>query len=373
MANSPPKVVPVKDAKQIEEFIKFPFQLYKEDPYWVPPLLKERRDFFNPNKNPFFDEAKVQLFLAKQENKVLGRIAAIVNYNYIKFHQEEAGFFGFFETNPNYEIAKALFDAVRDWLKEEGMESIQGPVNFSTNHECGLLVEGFNFSPAIMMPYNPKYYSDYLERYGFTKAKDLLAYILDFNNPSAKRQNLAKKVRKKRKITIRSINLRNFKNEVEKIKKIYNNAWQKNWGFVPMTDREFWWMAENLKKVVVPELCLLAEVEGETVGFSLNLPDINQALKKVKGRLFPWGILKLFYYSRKIKLLRGLTFGIIEKYRKLGIDLLLQEEIRKTALQMGYLREEISWVLEDNKLVNRTLTRAGARVYKKYRIYKMEI
>jgi len=363
----------VKDFKGINQFIKFPFRLYQKNPYSVFPLIKERKEFFNPKKNPFFDEAKVEFILAKQRNKVVGRIAAIVNYNYIKFYHKKVGFFGFFEAFPDYHISRALFDAARDWLKREGMESIQGPVNFSTNHECGILIDGFESSPTFMMTYNPRYYPEHIEKYGFIKAKDLFAYILDLNKYQGKMEKLAERIREKRKITIRSINIKDFRNEVQRIKTVYDNAWKRNWGFVPMSDREFWWIAERLRKICVPDLCLLAEVRGEVVAFSLNLPDINQSLKKIQGRLFPLGIFKLLYYSRKINLLRGMTFGVMEKYRNLGIDLLLQEEIRRTALRMGYLKEEISWVLEDNQIVRRTLRRAGASLYKRYRIYKIAI
>lgn len=364
----------VEGKKSLMDFIKLPWKIYGDDPHWVPPLIKERKDYFNSQKNPFYQHSQIQLFLALQNGKPVGRIAALVNHNHNRFHDEKTGFFGFFETYPQYSIAQKLLDQACSWLKERGMKVMRGPMNFSTNDQCGLLVEGFGFSPMIMMPYTPPYYPEYMEEYGLKKAKDLYAYLINHRQqPPERIRRAAERMKEKTCFHFRQVNLKRFKDEVKLIKEIYNQAWSKNWGFVPMTDEEFDHLAKGLKKLVAPELVLIAEVNGEPAGFSMALPDYNQALKRINGRLFPWGIFKLLWYAKRIDAIRVLTTGVVHKYQKRGIDLIFYLETFDRGVKKGYKKGELSWILEDNLLMNRALEDLGAKLYKKYRIYETKL
>jgi len=364
----------VEGKKALKDFIKLPWKIYEEDPHWVPPLIKERKDFFNPKKNPFYRHSQIQLFLAIKSGKPVGRISALINHNHNRFHEEKTGFFGFFEAQPQYPIAQNLLDQARSWLKARGMEVMRGPMNFSTNDECGILVEGFDSSPMIMMPYNPSCYQKFMENYGLKKAKDLYAYLIDHSQqPPERMRKVAERVKEKEGLHIRQINLKRFEEEIKLVKQIYNQAWSKNWGFVPMTDDEFNHLAKDLKRFMVPELVLIAEVNGEPAGFSMALPDYNQALKRINGRLFPWGLFKLLWYSRRIDATRVLTMGVVHKYQKRGIDLIFYLETFDRGVKKGYKRGELSWILEDNLLMNRALNDLGARIYKRYRIYEIKL
>ena len=366
------KVTPVENKRQLDEFIKFPWRVYKGNPYWVPPLISERKKFLNPKENPFFSHAKVRLFLAYKGKEPVGRIAAVIDRQYIDYYKENIGYFGLFETLKDYSVAVSLFDEVEKFLKENGMKGILGPMNLSTNHECGLLIDGFNLPPVVMMPYNPPYYQEYIERYGFKKAKDLYAYSVDFRKID---DDLFEKIKKKafnKNFKIRRIKL-DDPEEAERIKDVYNSAWGGNWGFVPLTEEEFLYTAKQLRKIVIPDLALVAEREGKIVGFNLCIPDINQALKKINGRLFPFGIFKFLYYSRKIRTVRGLTLGIIKKYRYI-LGPLFYSKIGEISREKGYFNWEIGWVLEDNNIVNNAIMRKlNPKLYKKYRIFAKDL
>jgi GNAT superfamily N-acetyltransferase len=377
MQNHNVVVLPTKTKRDLLEFIKFPWQVYKGDPNWVPPLLVERKEFFDKKKNPFFQHADVVFFLARRNGKTVGRIAGIVNYKHIETHQEKVGFFGFFEFIQDYEVAKLLLDTVREWLRSKGMEIMRGPANYSSNEEWGFLTEGSDSPPVIMMTYNPPYYPEYMETYGMVKAKDLYAYYIDKNRLPPERVNkMAELIKKRENITIRAINMKDFQGEVARIKQIYNAAWSKNWGFIPMTDEEFNHLAKSLKQVIDPHLVFIAEVEGKPAGFALALPDVNQALIKLNGRLFPWGILKLLWHTKirnKINGVRIITMGVVHEFQKRGIDTVFYVEIFRVGIKRGYTWAEMSWVLEDNVLMNRVLELLGATLYKKYRLYEIPI
>jgi GNAT superfamily N-acetyltransferase len=370
-------IIPAKKISDLKEFIKFPWQVYRDDPHWVPPLITERKEFLNREKNPFFKHAEVEFFLAKKNGKTVGRIAGIVNYNHIEFHQEKAGFFGFFECIKDYNVAQALLNTVREWLKAKGMEIMRGPANFSSNEEWGFLLEGFSSPPAIMMSYNPQYYLEFMERYGMDKAKDIYAYFIDESLPTPERVvRIAENIKRKVGIRIRNVNLKDFGNEVQRIKGIYNSAWSKNWGFVPMTEEEFDRVARNLKQIVDPHMVFIAEVDNKPAGFSLALPDFNQVLARLNGRLFPFGIFKLLWHTKirnKIDGVRIITMGVIPEYQKRGIDTVFYAQTYNVGVKRGYKWAEMSWVLEDNVLMNRTLELLGAKLYKKYRIYETKI
>lgn len=372
------EIVPVTSSKQMGSFVKLPWKIYKGDPNWVPPIISEFKKLLNPKINPFFEHSEAQLFLARKANETVGRIAAIVNYNHIEVHNEQVGFFGFFETIEDYEVAQALFEKAGEWLRVKGMKVMRGPVNPSTNDECGLLIQDFTSPPVIMMTYNPRYYQEIIERFGFQQSKDLYAYFmlrsdLERDTPPERLERLSALIKKRGNIVLRNPNMKRFSQEVLVFRNIYNRAWEKNWGFIPWTDKEFDYLAKTLKTVVDPELVFIAEVNGEPVGFSLSIPDVNQAIKRINGRLFPFGIVKLLWYSRKIDTLRIAAMGVIEEYRNVGIDVLFYYETFRLGLKKGYVKGEMSWILEDNLPMNRILENIGARVYKVYRLYDYKI
>jgi GNAT superfamily N-acetyltransferase len=274
-------------------------------------------------------------------------------------------------------VAEALLDQVREWLRSKGMEIMRGPANFSSNEEWGFLLGGFDSRPVIMMTYNPPYYPEFAESYGMVKAKDLYAYFIDETSPPPERVvRMAESIRKKQRVRIRNIDMKRFVTEVEGIKQIYNSAWSKNWGFVPMTDREFDHLAKSLKQIVDPHMIFLAEVDGKPAGFSLALPDFNQVLARLNGRLFPFGIFKLLWHAKirkKIDGVRIITMGVVPEFQKRGIDTVFYVETFNVGVRRGYSWAEMSWVLEDNTLMNRVLELLGAKLYKKYRIYETKI
>src|ERR1035437_8101537 len=346
----------VETAADKKKFIDFVHDLYKDDPNYVPELFIAQSDLMNPAKNPFFKHSKADLFIAERDGKVVGRIAAIRNNNYNEFTNSKVGFFGFFDVINHYEVAKKLFDTVTDWVKYEGVNAIIGPTNFSTNETCGLLVEGYDSPPMVMMTYNKAYYKEFLEKYGFGKQMDLVAYTFDPMDMPEKLLRLAKGVeeRLKRKgITIRKINMKNFANEVERVKEIYNAAWDKNWGFVPMTDDEFRHMGKDMKMILDQDFAYVAEQNGKMIGFSLTIPNVNEIFITIKrGRLFPTGLLKLLLNQSKIKSARVITLGVLEEYRKLGIDVVFYAKNMETARNKKIKHAEASWILESNKEMN---------------------
>lgn len=368
-------VTPVRSSADKIAFIRMVYPIYQGDPNWVPPLEMERKDFLDPAKNPFLEFGEVELFLARRGGQVVGRIAAVKDPHYNEFHGTNEGFFGLFECINDAGVARALFDAAAQWLRARGLAKVLGPMNFSTNHEVGLLVDGFGTPPAIMTTYNPPYYAALIEANGFTKAKDLWSFELSSSvQPPEKVVRIAEKIRQREGITVRSVDLKKFDEEVRLIKGIYNAAWEKNWGFVPMTEREFDHLARDMKQIVRPELVLIAEVKGEPVAFSMTIPDANEALKVARGRLttfgLPIGLVKLLLASRKIRRLRLVTLGIKEGYRRRGLDAILYLDTLRTAHQLGYEGGEISWTLEDNHLVNRAIESMGGKRSKTHRVYE---
>lgn len=355
------------------KFIKLPFFLYKDNPYWVPPLISERKDLLS-EKNPFFEHAEAKLFLAIREGNPVGRIAAIIDRNYIDFHKEKIGFFGFFEAIKDYEVAERLYSQVRDWLKERGMESMLGPMNPSTNDECGFLLEGFDSSPMIMMPYTYKYYLDYAERFGLKKARDLFAYYRYTKDPPPEKLfRILEKMKKNKRVTVRPVNLKNLKEDAPLIKIIYNATLIHNLGFVPFTDKEFDLMVKRLKPLAIADFVPLVFVDGKIAGLGLGIPDYNQVLKRLNGKFGFIEILKFLWYSRKIKEVRLMVLGVKPEYRRTGINALLYWEIFKAAEKRGYRGGELSWASEDNYLINRAIERWGGELYKKYRLYQTKI
>jgi hypothetical protein len=370
-------IIEVENKPDLKEFIKLPYRLYKNEKYYVPHLISERKDFFDRDKNPFFEHARVKYFLARRDGKTVGRIAGIANDLHNEFHNEKTGFFGLLDCENDSETAQALLRAAEDHVRGEGMELIRGPMNFSTNDEVGLLIEGFDSLPTFMMPYNPPYYIPLYDKLGLTKAKDLLAFFLDDSHPMSERWiRIVEKMRKRSRIKIRTINLKNFEAELEIVRKIYNSAWSKNWGFVPMTEAEFQHTADDFKKLVEPELVFLAFVDDEPAGFILGMPDYNVIFKKMNGRLFPTGLFKFLYYTKISKImsrLRVLTMGVVHKYQKLGLDAIFFVDIYNSGRKIGYHSAELSWILEDNDMMVKAAENMGAKPYKKYRIYEKKL
>jgi len=364
----------VTGKKHLKEFIDFPHELYRDDPNYVPELFIAQRDLLTPGKHPFHEHSEMQLFLAYDNGVLKGRIAAILNNNHNEFNKTTDGFFGFFDSVNDDLVAEKLFEAASQWLKQKGATTIIGPVNPSTNEPCGLLVDGFNSPAVAMMTYNKPYYATLVEKNGLQKHVDLLAYHLDINKINDRSLRLQEALLERLKtkgITIRPINVKDFQNEVAKVHAVYNSAWDKNLGFVPMTDNEFKYMAKDLKMILDPELCLLAEHNGQVIGFALAMPDLNQVLQKIKkGRLLPFGIFKLLLGLKKINYLRVLALGVTEPYRKLGIEACFYASI----IKRGYARKitggEASWILEHNDLMKKGIEGINGKVYKTYRIYE---
>ena len=295
----------------LKQFIELPYWLYRNEPHWVPPLRIAVKELLDRVKHPFYADADAEFFVARQDGRVVGRVAAILDKAHNRFHEEEAGFFGFFECIDDAGVAEALLTRAREWLRQRGAKVIRGPVNPSTNYECGLLVEGFDSDPMVMMTYNPRYYPALFDRLGLRKAKDLYAYLSNAQTISMEKiGRVADKALRNTRVQVRPIDLKNYSAEVERVWKIYNSAWDRNWGFVPMSREEFAAMGKEMKQILKPELVLVGEVDGEIVGFALALPDVNQALKPAKGSLFPTGLLKILYYQRLIRRVRVLALGV---------------------------------------------------------------
>ena len=351
-------------------FVRLPWSIYRGDPNWVPPLLSDVRKAFDPDRHPFHQHSDVQPFLVLRDGRPAGRICGVHNRRHVEFHEEPVGFFGYFESVEDPAVSAALFDAAGEWLRERGLETMRGPANFSSNEEWGLLAEGFDRPPMIMMPYNPPYYLDLLEEYGFREAQTLVAYWLDDPEPPERLVRASRIVKERYGVEVRNLRMEEFDREIERVRRLYNRAWEKNWGFVPMTDAEFDFLAEELKPVVEPDLVKMAEgPDEELVGFTVAVPDFNRAIAHADGRLFPFGLLRILWHARKISQMRVLTLGIHPEWRRRGVDALLYLELFRGGRAQGIDSGEFSWMLEENEEIRRPMERMGAGVYKRYRLY----
>jgi GNAT superfamily N-acetyltransferase len=354
----------------LKEFVELPYRLYRDDPYWVPPLRIAVKELLDRHKHPFYVNADAEFFLARQDGRVVGRIAAVLDRTHNRIHGEEAGFFGFFESIDDVAVAQALLTRARQWVSERGAKFLRGPMNPSTNYECGMLVDGFDSSPMVMMTYNPRYYPVLLERVGLRKAKDLLAYYCPVATIEMdKIEKLSNRVLAKNGVRVRPIKMKDFANEVERVWHVYGLAWSRNWGFVPMTREEFFAQGKEMKQILKPDLVLIGEAGDRVVGFALALPDINQALKPAGGSLFPTGLVKILYHQRLIKSVRVVALGVVPEHQASGLPAVFYATLVRNARKLGYGECEMSWILEDNLLMNRSLEVMGARRYKTYRIY----
>jgi GNAT superfamily N-acetyltransferase len=363
------EVVRVQSGGELNEFIAFPYRLHRRDPLWVPQLRRDVKALLSPAKNPFFHQAEAAYFLARAGGETVGRIAAIENRAHNTFHEDRVGFFGFFETIDQAEVAQALFTTAGGWLRERKLDTLRGPTSFSTNDEAGLLVDGFETPPVLMMPHNPRYYVKLIEEAGFVKAKDLLVYQSMHNELPPRLIEGAQLLQKRYRITLRAIQRSRFEEEVALIKELYNRAWERNWGFVPLTERELDYLAAQLKPIMVPDLVVFAFRDNEPIGFAVALPDLNVALKKnPSGRMFP-GILKILWAARKISRLRILLLGTVPEWRGKGVDALMYKWIWEHGNAKGFNWGEAGWILEDNSAMRNGMLRLGFEVYKTYRLY----
>jgi hypothetical protein len=369
------EIVVVEGGSELKDFINLPWNLYAEYPRWVPPLKKEVRRLLDPRRHPFWSSAERRLFLALRGSQVVGRIAGIIDRCYNEFHGERMGIWGFFECTDDPAAAAALFSAVETWARLKGMAFLRGPLSPSTNYELGLLVEGFDYLPALMMAYNPPYYSRLIESCGFAKEKDLLAFLIDgdYRLPEWM-DSLAGRIARKKGIRIRPFRPKDEDAEFALIKEIYNDSWSANWGFVPLSDAEMRDIQKSVMPFADPDLAFFIYYEDEPAAVCVIFPDINPLLKRLNGRIGLLGLLKALLYRREITGLRCLMFGIKEKYRQLGIPMLAFHHIFEVVRQKDKYRSvELGWTLEDNAAVNTLAVEAGARPYKRYRIFRKSL
>ncbi len=375
------EIVPVETLQDRKAFVGFQYDLYRHDPNWVPYLRSERLEFTDRQRSPFFEHGDVAFFRAVRGKRTIGTIAAIRNDQHNAFHEEKTGFWGLFDVVEEYPVAEALFGAARDWAKAQGMETLRGPMSYSTNEECGLLVDAFDMPPVVMMTYNPPYYPGFVERYGFRKARDLYAYRIETSMFGPDGQGAPEKVRrvaeiaeKRYNVRVRKVDLRHLEQELRLAKQVYNDAWSRNWGFVPMTDREFDHLAEGLKPLLDPDILFIAEVGDRPVGISISLPDVGQAMRPIRdGRLFPLGWLKFLWYRRQIDCLRVIILGVVKEYQLRGIDAIFYVRTIEEGSRKGYRWGEMSWILEDNLPMRQAMESLGGTIYKTYRVYDLPL
>jgi GNAT superfamily N-acetyltransferase len=371
------EIVPAASRREVHRFVDVLWRIpaLTASPHWVPPLRLAVLDALDEKRNPFYRRATRQLFIAMRDGRPVGRIAAIENRAHNEFHQDRVGFFGFFDSVNDLGVARALFDAAADWLTVRGLTTMRGPMSPSTNHECGLLVHGFDEHPVFMTPWNPSYYESLVEGAGLTCIKQLLAHLIDSQDPGftfpPRVAAHAQRARESGRVTVRNLEPRHFDRELATAWEVYNAAWDRNWGFVPMAHAEFEHMGRELRHLLVPDLALTVEVDSRPAGFLLVLPDFNVIFKGIpNGRLLPTGVIKLLLGKRRIRSGRVMALGVKREYRKSDVFALLVDELYRRGTAYGLTRVEASWVLDDNELMNRPLRAMGARQYRRWRVYE---
>jgi GNAT superfamily N-acetyltransferase len=369
----------VASGRDLNDFLKVPWSIYADDPQWVPPLLMDQKEFLNPRKHPFFLHGAAEKFVAYRDGVPWGRILVSDDPRFNAEHKTNLGCFGSFESADDPEMAHALLETASQWLRARGRSAIMGPIDYSMNYPCGLLVKGFHTPPRILDNHNPPYYGALLESWGMAKAKDLFSWW--FDDPKDMRtmwHDRAERIQRRGSITIREFNIRDFDNEVQRCNSVYNTAMERNWGFVSLTEAEFRYMAKRLKEMAEPKMVLLAEVDGYPVGFSITLPDLNEAARPLNGRLFPYGLpvnlVRFLWRKGRVKSARMIVLDILEKYRRRGIaEMLILKTLEFGKNVAKYTGGELGWTLENNYLVNQTIEAVGAKKYKIYRIYERQI
>ena len=371
------QITPVNDRQQKRQFIRLPWSIYANDPVWVPPLLIERREHLSPH-NPYFEHAQFQSWIAYRNGTAVGRISAQIDRLHLAQHHEKEGFFGMIEAEDDPETFKALFDTAEGWLGEHGMHRVLGPYNLSINQEPGLLVDGFDTPPCLMMGHALTYYGPRIEENGYQKAKDLIAYLIDANfRHSDAMQAIVKRAEKR--VKIRSLRKSNFDEDLKIIEDIFNDAWSENWGFIPFTEAEFKQLGKDFKMIVDFELVKIAEVDGTPAAFMVVLPNINEAIHDLNGRLFPFGWLKLLWRVkvRFPETARIPLMGVRKQFQDslLGAALafMVIQDGQPHGLKRGIKKVELSWILEDNKGMRDIIESIGGTAYKTYRIYSKDL
>ncbi len=365
----------VATARQKKQFLQFPWTLYRGDPNWIPPLRGDQKELVGYKPHPFYARNSAQTFLACRGSEVCGRIAAILNQGHIVQHNDRRGFFGFFDCIDDQEAANGLFDAVRRWFADQDIHRLRGPTNPSLNYELGLLIDGFDSPPTFMMTYNPPYYARLIENYGFRKTQDLYAFwghIDMLPKIGQKLAPIAEQIIERYNVKLRSLDTSRFQEDVEMFLSIYNRSLANTWGFVPMSPDELRHMANGLKYIIVPEMAIVAEIDGRAVGASFGLPDYNPRIKEIDGRLFPFGFLHLLRNRRAIKRIRLISTNVLPEYQRMGVGLVLMHGLVPKAIEWGLQEAEFSWVLESNSLSYGSLKKGGAKITKTYRVYDWE-
>jgi len=360
------------DPKALDRFQAIPYAIYADDPNQVFPLIGEQKHFFDRKKNPFWRHAEGELWLAEDEGRIVGRVVACIDQYNNEHHKEKVGFFGFFEVEDHPEAARALLETAAAWIAERGMDTMRGPGCFTSNHDWyGLQVDGIFNRPVVGMPYNPRYYEKQFEEFGLAGAKDLFAWELRTEGEfPPKMTRLIERILARPGLTIRPFEMKRFFEEASLVRGLYNDCWSENWGFIPLDDEDFAYMAKDMKSMVDADYLLIAEMEGKPIGFSLTIPDFNQALQPIKGRLFPFGWLKFMLAKRKINYGRTILMGVLPKYRRLGVDMAMVYRTMQAGFANGIRAGECSWILADNTAMNRILEGYGADRYKTYRVYE---
>ncbi|MCU0727233.1 MAG: N-acetyltransferase [Planctomycetes bacterium] len=361
-------------ARDRRRFIEVEFRLNRNDPIWVPPLRVDRMAMLDPRRNPFFEHAEVAHFVAVRDGRDAGRIAAVRNRLHEEIHGEAAAFFGFFETEEDPETARGLLDAAASFARERGLSILRGPASYDSNDVFGALVSGFDDPPMILMPYNRPALPPLLEAAGFRKARDLLAWWMTPDGMPDRIRRIAGRVAEREGFSLRPLRKDRFEEEVRIVRDLYNRCWERNWGFVPLTDAEIAARARDLRRIVVPDLVLFAEVAGAPVGFAMSLPDVNHALRPLRsGRLFPLGLFRLLYRLRRVHRLRILTLGLLPEYRNRGLETAMYVRIFDRGQELGFVLGECSWILEDNVAMNRGIEACGGRIARRYRVYERPV
>jgi GNAT superfamily N-acetyltransferase len=376
----PIEVAAAASRREIANFVDVPWSVYgsQAGSKWIPPLRLMVRELVDRKKNPFWENADRELFIAWRDGRPVGRVAAIENRAHNRFHEDRTGFFGFFECHDDAEAAAALFDAAQSWLEARDLGVMRGPVSPSTNHECGLLVRGFRWEPTFMTPWNPRYYSQLYEGSGLRPVKDLLAYFIPmaserFSLPPSYEAHAARALERSG-LVFRDMDLDDYSREMERWWGVYNSAWERNWGFVPMTRTEFLFMARELRPLILRQFAFVAEKDGDIAGFMLVLPDYNQILKRIPGgRLLPTGIFKLLLGKSRLRSGRIILLGVRPEFRGRSIYELFANEAVRRGRAYGAVGAEASWILEDNDQMNRPLVRMGLKPYRRWRIYERPI
>lgn len=366
----------VTSARQRSQFLKLPWTIYADDPHWIPPLLVEERRFLDRKRHPFYLHGEASLFLALRDGRPVGRVLVSDDPRYNQQHDDSVGCFGMFESIDDADVAHALLDRAADWVRARGRTRIMGPIDYSTNYRCGLLVEGFDTPPRVMMNHHPPYYAELLESWGLDKARDLYSWWFAYPQPIVKRwEGLVERIARRGRVTVRPFRVRDFEEEVQRCRAIYNETLESNWGSVKMTDAEFRYLAAQLKSFAVPEMLLFAETEGRPVGFSVTVPNLNEAIQSLNGRLtwfgLPINFFRLLRNLKRIRTARLMMLGVLAGYRRRGVaELLILRTIQEGVGGQHYTGAELGWTLEENHLINRTIEAVGAQRYKTYRIYQ---